>query len=271
MDSSLSRGKEREAIATKQTDIFAKHSFEKLTPWQQNLYFRIVLYFLDNPNDTDLSAEPSSLRCALYPLRNDVRDAQFQSALSALALADLIALTSEDDGHQYLHVTSAYRLGGDYRGGRNDDNNDAYIQQPKSLSSRTPDTSGHKKSSGYADPLHLTDAEVAESVKRREMFEQEAKASGLPVSERTMLHVENLISQYPEEWVIEAIRRCAYTSPNWRYVDGILRRAQERGTIDDIPPQERTDAGRSSQTSAKRRKLTKSQEDEELMKWGFKP
>lgn len=270
MDSSLSRGKEREAIATKQTDIFAKHSFEKLTPWQQNLYFRIVLYFLDNPNDAALSAEPSSLRCALYPLRNDVRDTQLQSALSALELADLIVLTSEDDGHQYLHVTSAYRLGGDYRGGRNNDNR-VTEQQPLSLSSRTPSPHGKKEVPGNAELLGLTDSDITEMLERRELLEREAKASGLPVNERTMLHFENLLSQYPEEWVMEAIKRCALTCPNWRYVDGILRKAHERGTIDDIPVEDRAEPRQPSKSSMKRRKMTKDQEDEELRKWGVKP
>lgn len=284
MDSSLSRGKEREAIATKQTDLFTRHSFESLSSWQQNLYFRILLYLSDSPCQALLGSDLPSIRCALYPLRNDVRDAQLQSALSALVIAGLIAIVQSDDGHQILSLTSADQLGGDYRGDDyyhhryptiivsqpSDDNEEAKESVPSSFSS----TGSQIQETGNAELLGITEADITENLERQNEIVAEASASGLSTNSRALARAESLADLYSFEWLIEAIK-VAYDcpKPSWIYVEGILRKWRDDGGPEESNRRHQEERSQQTpgQSSMKRRKMTKDQEDEELRKWGFKP
>lgn len=267
---------------TKTTDtILLNPSFNALTPFQENLYWRLRLLSQRYPSIKETSAEPSDLKSTLYPLKRDLRESQVQSALTALTLAGMIAVYPDDTGHPYLRLISADSLtshGGDIGG---DDHRHPMmtVSQPSNpngeITENVPNSllpsneyQGDAEK-GNAEILGVTERDVTETMERRNTIEYEARQSGLPINPRAMQMAENWAAEYSVEWLVKAIQQAALTAPNWKYVHGILRGWKERGSCEDIPPEQRrqrkTD---SAKPSLRRSKKTDAELDEELKKWG---
>lgn len=255
--------------------------FNTLTPFQENLYWRIRDLFRRYSAYKELSAEPSDIKATLYPLKRDLRESQVQSALTALTLAGMIAVYPDDAGHPFLRLLSADSLtshGGDIGG---DDHRHPMmtVSQPSNpngeITENVPNAllpsceyEGDTKK-GNAEVLGITESDVAETMERRNTIEYEARQSGLPVNPRAMQMAENWAAEYSVEWLIRAIRQAALTAPNWQYVQGILRGWKERGSCEDLPPEQRRQRKADhAKSSLRRSKKTDAELDEELKKWG---
>lgn len=287
-----SRRKEKQTI-TKIDPVLRNPAFNALTPFQENLYWRICAVSPDRPMD----ASPSALRRLLYPLKRDLRESQVQSALTALTLAGCVAVTPDDiDGHPVLQRISAASLTPDEStercGGTIGGTKQRQQQQYGSLSFRSPSNEENgatgenvpnsvltpneyqgDTTSGNAERLGITDGDITEMLERRNTIEFEARRSGLKTNERALMHAEQLAAAYSLEWLITAIQR-AYDCPEWRYVDKILANAKERGTIADLSQEDRRALegikgyARSKGSKPVRTKKTTAELDEELKKWG---
>ena len=266
----------------KTSDLFSDQRLNALSPFQETLYWRLRS-FLACSGAEETSAEPSSVKSSLYPLKRDLRESQVQSALTALTLAGMIAVYPDDTGHPYLRLIGAGSptshggdIGGDGHHHRRlmttvsqpfNPNGESTENVPSNLlpSSRT-DEAAEK---GYAELLGVTDRDVAETMERRNTIEFEARQSGLPINARSMQLAESWAMEYTLDWLVKAIQQAAMTPPNWRYVQGILRDWKQRGSCEDLPPDQRKQRkAEPAKPSLRRSNKTDAELDAELKKWG---
>lgn len=266
----------------KTSDLFSDPRLNALSPFQETLYWRLRS-FLACSGAEETSAEPSSVKSSLYPLKRDLRESQVQSALTALTLAGMIAVYPDDTGHPYLRLIGAGSptshggdIGGDGHHHRRlmttvsqpfNPNGESTENVPSNLlpSNRT-DEAAEK---GYAELLGVTDRDVAETMERRNTIEFEARQSGLPINARSMQLAESWAMEYTLDWLVKAIQQAAMTAPNWRYVQGILRDWKQRGSCEDLPPDQRKQRkAEPAKPSLRRSNKTDAELDEELKKWG---
>lgn len=269
-------------MQTKTIDaVIENPAFNTLTAFQENLYWRICDLFHRYPSAKETSAEPSDLKATLYPLKRDLREAQLQSALNALTLAGMIAVYPDDAGHPYLRLFTAASPtshGGDIGG---DDHRHLMmtVSKPsktngevtKNVPNSVLSTSEYEDDTvkGNAELLGVTERDIAETMERRNTIEHEARQSGLPINPRAMQMAENWAAEYTLDWLVKAIQQAALTAPNWNYVLGILRGWRERGSCEDVPPEQRKQRkADSAKSSLRRSKKTDAELDEELKKWG---
>jgi len=268
-------------MQTKTIDL-ANPKLNALTPFQENLYWRIANLFQRCPGVQEASAEPSDLKQTLYPLKRDLRESQVQSALTALTLAGMIAVYPDDAGHPYLRLISADSTtshGGDIGGDDHRHHPMMTVSQPSKengeITENVPNTllpsseyEGDTKG-GNAELLGVTDKDVTETMERRSLIEFEARESGLPINSRAMQMAEDWAAEYSLDWLVKAIQQAALAASNWNYVLGILRGWKERGSCDDLPPQQRKQRKPdAAKTSMRRSKKTDAELDAELKKWG---
>ena len=268
----------------KTSNLFSDPRLNALSPFQETLYWRLRS-FLACSGAEETSAEPSTVKSSLYPLKRDLRESQVQSALTALTLAGMIAVYPDDTGHPYLRLISAgspTSHGGDIGG---DDHHRHHrrlmttVSQPFNpngestenvpgnlLPSNRTDEAAEK---GYAELLGVTDRDVAETMERRNTIEFEARQSGLPINARSMQLAESWAMEYTIDWLVKAIQQAAMTAPNWKYVHGILRGWKERGSCEDLPPDQRKQRkAEPAKPSLRRSNKTDAELDAELKKWG---
>ena len=266
----------------KTRNLLSDPRLNALSPFQETLYWRLRS-FLACSGAEETSAEPSSVKSSLYPLKRDLRESQVQSALTALTLAGMIAVYPDDTGHPYLRLIGAGSptshggdIGGDGHHHRRlmttvsqpfNPNGESTENVPSNLlpSNRT-DEAAEK---GYAELLGVTDRDVAETMERRNTIEFEARQSGLPINARSMQLAESWAMEYTLDWLVKAIQQAAMTAPNWRYVQGILRDWKQRGSCEDLPPDQRKQRkAEPAKPSLRRSNKTDAELDEELKKWG---
>lgn len=267
----------------KTSNIFCDPRLNALSPFQETLYWRLR-GFLACSGAEETSAEPSSVKSSLYPLKRDLRESQVQSALTALTLAGMIAVYPDDTGHPYLRLIgagSSTSHGGDI-GGDEQQQRLLFASQPSNTNGEITENVPNSVFStdeyegttekGDAEILGVTERDVTEEMERRNTIEHEAMLSGLPLNPRAMMVAERLAAEYSFDWLIVAIQRSFDAKrPSWNYVETTLMRARERGTIEDLPREKRggehgrTDNARSS---LRRSNKTDAELDEELKKWG---
>lgn len=266
----------------KTRNLLSDPRLNALSPFQETLYWRLRS-FLACSGAEETSAEPSSVKSSLYPLKRDLRESQVQSALTALALAGMIAVYPDDTGHPYLRLIGAGSptshggdIGGDGHHHRRlmttvsqpfNPNGESTENVPSNLlpSNRTNEAA----EKGYAELLGVTDRDVAETMERRNTIEFEARQSGLPINARSMQLAESWAMEYTLDWLVKAIQQAAMTAPNWRYVHGILRDWKQRGSCEDLPPDQRKQRkAEPAKPSLRRSNKTDAELDEELKKWG---
>lgn len=84
----------------------------------------------------------------------------------------------------------------------------------------------------------LTEQEIAESLNRDRAIEDACRDYGLPCEAGHMIHARDLADQYTLDWLLKAIEIGGSNkqTASWRYVEGVLRKAKERGGIDKPAP-----------------------------------
>lgn len=266
----------------KTSDLFSDPRLNALSPFQETLYWRLRS-FLACSGAEETSAEPSSVKSSLYPLKRDLRESQVQSALTALTLAGMIAVYPDDTGHPYLRLISAgspTSHGGDIGGdGHHHRRLMTIVSQPFNPNGESTENvpgnllpsnrTNEAAEKGYAELLGVTDRDVAETMERRNTIEFEARQSGLPINARSMQLAESWAMEYTLDWLVKAIQQAAMTAPNWRYVHGILRDWKQRGSCEDLPPDQRKQRkAEPAKPFLRRSNKTDAELDEELKKWG---
>lgn len=84
----------------------------------------------------------------------------------------------------------------------------------------------------------LTEQEITESLNRDRAIEDACRDYGLPCEAGHMIHARDLADQYTLDWLLKAIEIGGSNkqTASWRYVEGVLRKAKERGGIDKPAP-----------------------------------
>lgn len=267
---------------TKTTDtILLNPSFNALTPFQENLYWRLLLLPQIYPGAKEVSAEPADLKSTLYPLKRDLRESQVQSALTALTLAGMIAVYPDDTGHPYLRLISADSLtshGGDYRGGggrggcscetvsSSSESNGEDGETIVNPTNANPSWDTNKQ--GDAAYLGLTSEDVQASMERYQKVEEAANHYGLNASHGCVQDALELADAYSMDWLLKAMKLARDAKWKWKFVESQLARWKEEGGPDSTEKAQETSAQRSRRSSLRRSKKTDAELDEELKKWG---
>ena len=260
--------------------LFNDPRLASLTPWQENLFWRIFHLFLRNPDTSELSAEHSDLKRTLYPLKPDLRESQVQSALTALTLAGMIAVYPDDNGHPYLRLISADSLtvnGGDYRGGGGGGRSCESVSPSSESNGEDGETivnptnanpSWDTNKQGDAAYLGLTSEDVQSSMDRYQKIEDAANHYGLNASYGCIQDALGLADTYTLEWLLKAMKMARDAKWKWKFVESQLARWKENGATDSPESPHESNGRRGDRSSVRRSKKTDAELDEELKKWG---
>lgn len=265
----------------KTIDLFSDPRLNALSPFQETLYWRLRS-FLACSGAEETSAEPSSVKSSLYPLKRDLRESQVQSALTALTLAGMIAVYPDDTGHPYLRLIGAgspTSHGGDYRGGGGRGGGCSYETVSSSSESNGEDgetivnptnanSNWDTNKQGDAAYLGLTSEDVQASMERYQKVEEAANHYGLNASHGCVQDALELADAYSIDWLLKAMKLARDAKWKWKFVESQLARWKEEGGPDSTEKAQDTSAQRSGRSSLRRSKKTDAELDEELKKWG---
>ena len=213
---------------------FRDERLNQLNSWQEALYHRILIAVGDGD---ELVGDAQFIRGFLFPLKTSLRVTQVDSALHALAAANLIGLGVKPDSRPYLWLVrpeaadSLQNALGE--GGIRSRGNSTGYKYIKGNGGEFGAT--NKPNLGIADEFGITDSEVSKNREVWERIEREAKDYGLSTTIGSLRLAEQLANEFGVEEVIKAIHLCI-DCQKWRYVEGILRTAKAEGRSVDDPP-----------------------------------
>ena len=87
-------------------------------------------------------------------------------------------------------------------------------------------------------PFGLTEADIDASLSQDQRIEDACKTWALPCSAGNIAESRDLIREYGEGWVMQAIQIAGNNKPTWGYVKGVLATAKRNGSMN--LPQKRT-------------------------------
>lgn len=279
---------------TKTTDtILLNPVFNTLTPFQENLYWRLRLISQRYPGAKEVSAEPADLKSTLYPLKRDLRESQVQSALTALTLAGMIAVYPDDTGHPYLRLISADSLNeahspdggeGDYRGsgssgGGGSDSCSHYNHHQsnendgETITTTTydyDDNEWSEETMGIADKLGYTEKDREEFFEKWDKIRDACIDYGLNDAPGCLGDALDLADRYGMDWLLKAMKMSRDAQMKWRFVESVLARWEAEGGPEAYEKKRQSERNTkpSAKTTRKVSSKTDAELDEELKKWG---
>lgn len=274
----------------KTSDLFSDPRLNALSPFQETLYWRLRS-FLACSGAEEASAEPSSVKSSLYPLKRDLRESQVQSALTALTLAGMIAVYPDDTGHPYLRLIGAGSLNeasdpeegeGDYRGcssgggggsdslesynnhHSNEKDGDTITTATNNYNEQGDDTMGTAYKLGYKDQ----DAEKYFAV--YDKIQDACVAYGLNDAPGCIADAMDLADKYSMDWLLKAMKLSRDAQMKWRFVESVLARWEAEGGPEAYEKKRQSEQNTrsSAKTTRKVSSKTDAELDEELKKWG---
>ena len=217
---------QRRVIATQLTTVaFKDERLNQLNSWQEALYHRILIAVGDGD---ELVGDAQFIRGFLFPLKTTLRVTQVDSALNALVSANLIGLGVKPDNRPYLWIirpeaadSLVQSKGGEGTSSRGYGNINKY-----------KGTEGYERTKkanlGISEEFGITDEEVDKHREAWQSIEDEARRSGLSITQNSMEFAEKLVEDYGIDMVLMAIKE-SFDCPKWRYVSKVLQRAKEEG------------------------------------------
>lgn len=108
-------------------------------------------------------------------------------------------------------------------------------------------------------PFGLTEAEIDASLAQDQRVEDACKTWALPCSAGNIAESRDLIREYGEEWVMQAIQIAGNNKPTWGYVKGVLATAKRNGSM-ELPKR-----GKAGKTVSAQQYQQRNYTEEELM------
>lgn len=213
--------------------------------WFEEVLFLRLLTVCDDYGRMD--ARPQILKGRMFPLKEDLRADQIRKGLQSLQDAGLVSLY-EAQGKPYLQVVTwekhqAIRTKkSKYPDPHTSENRCMQMQTDSGKCDRHPNPNPNPNPDPKPTPQESAPAcegpDAAAAARWRENMAVKARivdacrAWGLPTDPGNVDRGLQLAREYTEPWLLDAIRIAGEgPAKSWKYVEGVLRRARETGSM----------------------------------------